>query len=263
MPAVAAAQADDDLLHPALTSKFTVDVGVFFPDRELDVVVRGNASSRDRQIDFYENLNLNSTEEIFATELAWRFGERWSFLAQYFRSSDTNVAELEEDVFFGDIVFNAGSNVVGGAELQLTRMFFGRKFDMRPRHDLGVGGGIHWLTLRNFIEGNIIINDVPTFTRRSVSAEAPLPNIGAWYRYSISPKWAFRSRFDLFSANIDAYSGVLINASAGLNYQLFEHVGVGLSYNYFELDVRVDKSDWRGSYETIYNGAYVYLSAFF
>jgi hypothetical protein len=51
--------------------------------------------------------------------------------------------------------------------------------------------------------------------------------------------------------------------AVGVNYQVFEHVGVGLNYNYFELDVSVDKSKWRGNVEIIYKGVYVYASLYF
>ena len=90
-----------------------------------------------------------------------------------------------------------------------------------------------------------------------------MPNIGFWYDYSISPRWAFRSRFDLLGADVGNYDGVLINLAVGVNYQAFEHVGVGLNYNFFELDVNIDKSKWRGNIETIYEGVYVYASIYF
>ncbi len=114
-----------------------------------------------------------------------------------------------------------------------------------------------------FIEGTILINGTPLSARRSVSEEAPLPNIGAWYRYSISPRWAIQARLDLLSADVGDYDGSLVNFSLGLNFRAFEHVGVGLNYNYFELDVGIDKSDWRGDIEIVYKGVYGYVSAYF
>ena len=104
---------------------------------------------------------------------------------------------------------------------------------------------------------------MPIEIRSTARTEGPLPNVGVWYRYSISPRWAFRSRFDILKANVGRYDGLMLNGSLGVNFQAFENVGIGASYNYFELDVRVDESDWRGKIETIYDGAYIYVSAFF
>ena len=250
-------------VHPLLTTGFSLDVGIFYPDRELDIRVDGTLG-RNQEIDFDTSLNLGSPDEVFAGELAWRFRNDWSFLAQYFKSSDSSSRTLGEDIEWRDVVFGAGTGATTGTNLSLTRLFVGKQLTTeRRRHDVGIGGGVHWLSIGAFIEGTIVVNGNSQSARRSVSAEAPLPNIGAWYRYSISPRWAFRSRFDLLSADIGEYDGLLTNVGVGLNYQMFENLGIGISYNYFELDVRIDKSDWRGKIETIYDGAYVYVSAYF
>ena len=91
-------------------------------------------------------------------------------------------------------------------------------------------------------------------------AAAPLPNIGAWYTYSISPNWAFKGRLDWFGASIDDYDGELINASAGLNYQVLKNFGLGIHYNHFNLDVGIQKPDWRGEIRTTYEGIFASAS---
>ena len=121
-------------------------------------------------------------------------------------------------------------------------------------------GGIHWIHIGAFIEGEIRINGNSAAARRSVSEETPLPNIGAWYMYSISPRWALRTRLDLLSASVGNYDGLLLSSSLGVNFQAFEHFGIGLKHNYFKLDIGIDKSNWRGGIETLYDGIYVYVS---
>ncbi len=255
--------AESENLHPFLKRGFSLDVGVFFPDRHLDLSVNGTISGENDEIDFDQGFQLGSADETFSAELSWRFRGKWSVVGQFFKTSDSAGVTLQEDIEWGNVVFGAGSFANAGTDFTLTRIFFGRSFNTGKSHDVGVGGGLHWLHFRSFIEGEIVVNGVPSAARRSVSVEAPLPNIGAWYKYSISPRWALRARLDLFSADISDYDGLLLNASLGLNFQVFEHVGLGLSYNYFELDVSVDKSDWRGNLETIYDGVYVYASVYY
>jgi len=254
---------DAEDLHPYLESGFSIDLGIFYPDRELDLRVNGTASGINDEIHFDEEVRLDSADNTFSAEFAWRFRGKWSIVGQYFKSTDTARAVLEEDIEWGDVVFGAGSSAAVGSEFSLTRIFFGRQLDTSRSHDVGIGGGIHWLEIGSFIEGEILVNGTPAGARRSVSEGAPLPNIGVWYKYSISPRWALRTRFDLLSANIGDYEGLLVNAGLGLNYQAFEHVGIGLSYNYFELDVKINKSGWRGNIETTYDGLYVYASVYY
>jgi hypothetical protein len=261
-PQLTAAEEIDDV-HPYLKNGFSLDLGVFYPDRQLDLRVNGSLDGINKEIDFDESLRLKKADETFSAQLSWRFRDRWSVIGQYFKSSDSHRVALEEDIQWGDVVFGAGSFAAIGSDFSLTRIFFGWQLDTSERHEIGIGGGIHWLHLGAFVEGEIRINGIPASAKRAVSVEAPLPNIGVWYDYSISPRWAFRSRFDLLSADVGNYDGVMVNVAIGLNYQAFEHVGFGLNYNYFELDVGVDKSNWRGNIETTYDGVYVYASIYY
>jgi len=261
-PQRAVATESEDL-HPFLERGFSLDLGVFFPDRQLDLRVNGSLTGINDEIDFDEGIRLGNADETFAAELSWRFRGKWSVVGQYFKSTDSVRAVLEEDIEWGDVVFGAGSNAAAGTSFSLTRIFFGRQLDTSRSHDFGIGAGLHWLEMGAFIEGEILINGTPTASRRSVSEGAPLPNIGAWYMYSISPRWALRTRLDLLSADVGDYDGLLVNVALGVNFQAFEYFGVGLNYNYFELDVGIDKSGWRGNFETTYDGVYVYASLYY
>ena len=99
------------------------------------------------------------------------------------------------------------------------------------------------------------------FHRASASAAFPLPNIGAWYMYSWSPKWMMQVRADWLSATIGDYSGNLWDGQVGINYQPFKNIGFGLYYKAFLLDVDVEKSDWRGKAELNQNGPLLTLTA--
>ena len=52
----------------------------------------------------------------------------------------------------------------------------------------------------------------------------------------------------------------MTNAAVGVDFQVLEHLGIGLNYQYFELDVDVKKSSWRGAAEVTFDGLFAYLS---
>ena len=264
MGSSAFAQENRDL-HPWLTDKFSVDFGVYFPDREVEIGVDGSLAidSEDRDIDFDENFGLRKSDDLFALNFGWRFGEKWELGAQYFESDGQRQAVLQEDVEWGDFVFGEGTGVAAGLDFTLIRTFFGRNFDSADYHDFGVGIGLHYLEIGAFIEGNATVNGQPAgFRREAAKAAAPLPNIGAWYVRSLSDRWALRARLDWLSADVGDYDGTLINAAVGVNFKLFEHVGLGLSYNLFQLDVGVDDDGWRGEVKTTYEGLFAHASVY-
>ncbi|RLA28723.1 MAG: hypothetical protein DRR15_17005, partial [Gammaproteobacteria bacterium] len=108
-------------VHPYLTEKFFLDLGVFFPDRKFRLRVNGSSPVEDRDIDFEDELNLRKSDETFDLEFGWRFGKKWSLLTQYFESSGATRAVLEEDVEWEDVTFEQGSNVTAGQDFSLIR----------------------------------------------------------------------------------------------------------------------------------------------
>jgi hypothetical protein len=255
-----AAQDEEDY-HPFLSDKFNLSLGVFFPTKDITLQVDG--SDPDEEIDIDEQFGLSNNQATGSMTFRWRFSEKWSVWGQFWSTDDTGKAVLEQDIEWEDVVFKEGTFAKVGVKSTVARVFFGRKFfDLGPQHEFGAGIGFHWLELDTFIEGDIIIDDDTTgFHRASVDAEMPLPNIGVWYMYSWSPKWLFQARVDWLDASIGDYSGSLWNAQAGVHWQTFEKLGVGLYFNNFKLDVDVDKTDWHGRVENRNYGPYLALTA--
>ena len=250
------ATADADI-HPFLTDKFYIQVGAYYPTQELKIRYDASIGTENREVDFGNEFGLKESDDVFVLEVTWRFGKKWSLRMQHFQEDRRSGSVLEDDVEWGDVTIGAGSSVVTGSNFELTRMFFGRTFDSSPRHDFGVGLGIHRMETGAFIFRDIIVNFGET---SAVSASGPLPNIGTWYSYSPAEKWYLGGRLDWFEASIGDYSGGLVNFAAGVNYQLFNHFGVGLNYQLFTLKADVKKTSWRGSINTTFEGLYVYLS---
>ena len=173
------AVADDDV-HPFITDTFSVQVGVFMPSKDLKLSVDGTAGVANREFDWEKATGFGQDDEVFMLEAEWRFGQKWSFRAQYYESNENDRAVLEEQVLWRNGIILAGSNVTAGTDFSLVRAFFGRSFDKRDNVDAGLGLGLHWLEI-----GAFIVPDVNTIGDLSAAkVSGPLPNIGGWYYYS-------------------------------------------------------------------------------
>jgi len=246
----------DGTAHPFISDTFSVQLGVFQPSKDLKLSVDGSVSGVNQQFDWEAATGLGRDDEIFMLEGKWRFGEKWSFRAQYYKASESDRAVLEQQVLWRNSIILAGSNVSAGTEFSLVRAFFGRSFGSRENVDTGIGLGLHWLEMGAFIRPDV--NTIGELSAATVSG--PLPNIGGWYYYSPSPKWILGGRVDWLEASIDKYDGGIVNVSGGVNYQLFKHVGVGLSYQLFRLNVDISNDKWNGSVTLDYDGPFIYLS---
>jgi len=248
--------AQDYEYHPALSDRFTATLGAFRSSNafkfESDVI-----DDPGDDIDFDDSLGVSKNSTLFNGQLRWKFSKkkRWSLWGQYFSNDATGETVLTEDIEWDGVTFREGTFVGAGVKLTVARVFIGRSFIMNDRNDFGAGIGLHNLDLDSYIEGEIKIDDDTTgFQRAEVGASQPLPNIGAWYNFSPARKWLLHSRVDWISANIGDYDGTLWNFNAGVNYQAWRHVGFDLSWQYFNLNLKVDKSDWIGKADMTYSG---------
>jgi hypothetical protein len=260
-PTAAIAQDAWDV-HPYLTDEFNVGAGVFFPDRSFEIGVDASLPGIGRSIDLSEQVKLKDSETTESLEMGWRFGKKWLVRGQYFSVGGSRSATLDEDVQWGDYTFGAGTGVTAGIDVSIARLFFGYTISRDDEQEFGIGAGEHRLDISAFISGQAIINDnPPAMAERRASTHGPLPNLGGWYIRSLSRRWAITARLDWLSASIDKYDGQIVNAAVGANFAMTQHFGIGLAYNYFDVDVGINDEHWKGDAEIRVNGPFVYLTA--
>ena len=251
--------AQDYDYHPTISDKFTASLGAMRSSNSFEARAdnSGVAENFGEDIDFDDILGVSSSSTFFNGQFRWKFGKarKWSLSGQYFSNNATGNSTLTEDVEWNDVIFREGTFAEAGIKLAVTRAFLGRSFIKNDQNDFGLGIGIHNLDMRIYIEGEIKIDDETTGVQREeVSGSQILPNIGGWYNFSPARRWLLHSRVDWISANIGDYDGGLWNVSVGVNYQAWRHVGLDLSWQYFDLHLEVDKSDWTGGAQMIYSG---------
>ena len=252
----------EESVHPMLTDKYYLELGVFFPRIDFDASVDGGAGVDNPEFDFEDEFGLSETDSIGAAEFIWRYGDLWSLRAQYFEGSRAATVTLERDIEWDDSTFRAGSNVSSETGLEILRLFTGRNFSKSQDRDYGLGFGIHRIDLGAGLAGEIYVDDEYLGSGvRKVGTTAPLPNIGAWYYHSPHPRWSYGGRVDWLQVDLGEYAGGLTNVAIGANYQVFRNVGVGLKYQLFALNLDLNRDDWNGKAKIQYEGLYLHLSA--
>ena len=260
VPGVAAG-ADD--VHPLMSSKYWGNIGVYFSARDFDASAEGSIVGITRGFDFESSTGLDDRPNLFMAELGWQFTPKWGVALQYFESERSASKTLSESIEWRDLVFDVGVRIDASTSMEVTRLFFARRFRDDGPHSLRLGAGIHWLSMGASLAGEATLNDLSREFRRSVvKTEIPMPNVGAWYRYSPSKRWMFNFRADWLSASIDNYDGRIWNASAGVNFSPWDHFGLGLSYQFFQLSGSISEERWRGEVQTTFTGPFVYVSGY-
>lgn len=241
--------------NPILTDKFYIEAGAFFPSKNIKL--GADASSPDDEIDFDGTFDLNDNQITGFANFEWRWNKKWRLTAETFAVNNAARATLDTTIVFDETTFEKGTFVRGGIDFALYRIFVGRLISSGQKHSLGAGLGVHAINIGAFIEGEVK-SDNPDldgkFQNRRVSALIPLPNIGAWYHWAPTQKWAFIARVDWFGISIDQYSGGLWNFAPGVRYQIIKNLGLGFDYRGLLLNAKVDADNWKGKFDMGFSG---------
>jgi hypothetical protein len=249
--------------HPLLASRVWLTAGTYVAGRDFDASAGLSIGGDSRSIDFESALGFADTNNLFMAELGWDFAERWGLALQRFSSSQGTSRVIQDNIEWQGNLYEAGVRLDTNTGIDITRVFFARRFRDRGPHHLRVGAGLHWLSVEASLAGIATLGDQSREFRRSVaSADLPVPNIGAWYTFSNSKNWLLSARVDWLSAGVDNWSGRIWNVAAGGGRRLTDHLGIGLNYQYFELSGRLKEDNWRGDFEVAFSGPYLYLSGY-
>ena len=240
-------------------------MGGYFASRGFKASAEGSITA-DRPVplvDFESGVHVDDSPQLFVAEIQWQFSEKWNLGLQYFGATRSAQRTLESTIEWEDVTYEVGATVDAETKVDITRIVFSRNFWQKNGHDFKLAAGIHWLDVSAKISGDATLDDGSTaFATSKGSASLPIPNVGGAYRYSPSKKWLLSTRVDWFSASLDDYSGGIWNVIASANYRVADHVGVGLGYQFFQIDGRLSEDRWDGDLKIRLHGPFLQIAGF-
>lgn len=253
---------EDEKKHAILTDKYTFGVGVFYPSKTFEAGVNG--ASKNKEFEFGKAFGMENSELTLFAGFQWRFAKKWKLSTDYFGIQNSGSRVLQEDINWGDFTFKQGSNISGALAFKLYRIYVGRIFTSGAKHEFGGGLGVHAMNVKVTLAGDALTSEGDlSFERSRKSITIPLPNIGLWYFYAPTTKWAFTSNFDVFYLAIGEYSGKLVNLTPGVNYQFFKNVNASLNYRFIDIGAEFDSQNWNGDVNFSFNGPSLTINANF
>ncbi len=248
----------------AVQDRYWLDVQAFWPDINTTVAVSNKSGSVGTKIDLESDLKLKDRKSLPAVYAGARIGDRWSIIGEYYALNRSGSASAGRDLTFDDVTFPAGVTVASAFDTDVYRVAVGYSFVRSDKADVGVAVGLHVTQFKVVLEGDGHVGSasVQTETRKR-DALAPLPTLGLYGSYQLTPKLTAGARVDYLSLKVSDYDGRLVNAQASLNYRLFRNIGVGVMYRYVDYDLNIEKDRWNGEMAYKFKGPAVFLQAAF
>ncbi len=250
-------------LNPVLDDKFTFKLGASWlkADGSFSSTREGDPTEKLTTSD----LGVDDTETNAAFSARWRFTERWRLTFDYFGLDvNGNVREDFDDLDFGDIQASGFLAVDTKFKTDFYIAQVGYSLLKNERAELGIGGGVHVVRFDTKLKVSAGINNASGSVQSdSVDLTAPLPNVLGYGTYAFTPKLSLDGSVGWFGLSYSDYDGNLLTLAANLDYRLTDHFGVGVGYNYINMDLTINKSNRKDKYDIDYKGPVLYVTASF
>ena len=262
--------------HPILDETWSVTVGGYYLDAEATVATQSSVfNQRKFEIDL-DDLGLETDVNTYWIDAKWKPFKRWSFLLEYFSYNETasRRSQLSDsyEFTFRNKVFKgkADSNTDLYSQFEvdiysLSAVY--RLFDSQQAA-IDIGVGVHAMDIGLSLSGraDIYINNSVLLDKATTESEtllAPLPNILIYGAYAFNKQWAVNGRIGWLSMNYDEYSGELLRANTAIEYRPIKNLGLGIGYNFSELDVTRDQLLHSERFDLNFSGPLFYLKGGF
>ncbi len=249
-----AAEAGTDTL-PWKTWEFSL--GGYLTTHDSSLRVDSDALGRGTEIDMEDDLGFDKKLETYRFDADWRFlpRHRASFTVyQYLRDASRRI---NRSIQYGDEVFAINTTIASEFDITVYKASYAYSVVQNAKIDLGLSAGLHLMDIKSRISvsgGGV-----------SESAEllAPLPVLGLRGTWAITPSVFLKANVDVFALSIGDVSGRFTDALVALEYDAFEHFGVGIGYNRVYLNIKAEGDNLDGEIGAGYGAVMIYGKLFF
>ena len=252
LPAVVQAEEEP------LLDRFRIEIGEFFishASTSAELAARVGPITAGTRIDFDQDLEVSDSETVGRIDGFYRFTPRSRIDFSYFKVDRDGTALTPFDIDFGDISIPAGTAVRSFFDQEVLRAAYGFSFYNVPKVELGLSAGLHISKIGMGIQAPAKADQAET--------TAPLPVVGVFFRYNLSPRWRLVSKNEIFFIQTDDFEGSLTDIRFGVEHQTFKNAGFGLGFNRIALSIEADDGEFRGEFDNTLSGFQLYVFANF
>lgn len=249
--------AQDGSTHPLFQDDWLFRIGGQQSDADAQA---GLANSNIGEIPVIDlnAVDADTTVTSFFGNVVWQAPERWSLGFTYFQAEVTSERLLDEDFTFGDLTIPADTGFTSDFTTDFYVLNAYWDFFQAPNRAAGVGLGLYGMELDLTLAAQV--GGQGTAQVESADALAPLPVLSAYYQHAFNEHWAVRMEGGWLSANIQDYDGDILTASVSVDYWINNNWGLGLGYNYVDLDLTIDETIFDQYYKVKYDSFFFYAT---
>lgn len=201
----------------------------------------------------------------------WQFTDNWGLSVSYTNFESDGVVMASEDGNFNEIEWSVNATLDSNLDMELYIVDLNWDFINNGRTHFGVGLGLHIADMKAGI-GAIVeldVNGDPLIEPIDLGAStaevtAPLPNVLIRGGHRFGDSFYIGARLGYFALEVDDIDGSLVSGAATAEWRPGGgKLGIGLGYQYINVNVKQDKPRLFEEYDLIGDGPILFVSVGF
>jgi hypothetical protein len=235
------------------TDRFSVSLGVFITNRDTVTQLDGDIPDSGTDVDLENDFGLDSSDSVFRIDGYFKFNEKHRIDFSAFDLSRTASKQIQREIEWDGEIYPIDTVIAAGLDLNIYKLAYTWSFIRKANGYLGASAGLYVADIGTSLSATSIGQS----SSRAVTA--PLPVIGLRGRYDFGEKWSLRGSAEVFAFEYDDFDGSLYDFYAGLDYQFFDHVAIGVGVNSVRMNLGVTKSNFNGDLDWRYDGGLLFF----
>lgn len=246
-----------------------LNLGVYLTDISTQARVGSNTIGLGIGIDFEKALGMETSSFVFHANGLFRYRKKKrSFIkVGYFSINRRSTKKLEAEIELFDKTFSQGTEISTKIDVGIITLSYGHSFFKTQNFDVGFTAGFFVMPI------SIGFNSTATSSSAAVNSDetsfvAPLPVLGLYTNFAFTPKLIMRQSINMFYLKVGNFKGSLTELNMSLEYNAWEHVGVGVGLNSLNLNFEASNKneppfDFQGQFGYKLSGVMFYLKGYF
>ena len=195
-------------------------------------------------IDLEKNLGLESSRTLTRLGLQWRPFRRHELELSYFQTKREGRRVIDRQIVYEDTTFPIQADVRSKFNIDFWEATYTYWARQTERDGIGINLGVTGMR----VDGELAVRrntDNAILLSQTASTDVPVPVIGLEGRWLLTDRVMAMGRGEVLpKVSIKDYQGSAYVGKFSLEYRAFRNVGVGVAYNYFNLNGLVKKEDF-------------------
>lgn len=233
--------------QPASQPNFTISVGIF-PTTFSTSSRLSTAENEGTEVDLEDELGFDNSASNVRVEGLWRFRPKHRLEFGYTSWRRTTEKEIDEQIQWGDLLFNVGANVKGVNNAQFIKLAYRYSLMKSDTTEVDVSAGFDTIWNKTTLSGEATITDdqgheVTGQAEKRNDFVAPAPLFGVSVTHLFTPAVAGRLSTEYFQLTYNETTGKVLDARGSVDWYFGDRWGAGLGYSWVGYKVERERFD--------------------